>query len=82
MQRGFSNGSSSTNAALIVSELMNEARDSKKELFIASLDARKAFDVVYQKSLFVKLFDIGVEPDLWRIMLNWYDGASSPSQME
>ena len=77
MQRGFSNGSSSTNAALIVSELMNEARDSKKELFIASLDARKAFDVVYQKSLFVKLFDIGVEPDLWRIMLNWYDGASS-----
>ena len=34
MQHGFSNGSSSTNAALIVSELMNEARNSKKELFI------------------------------------------------
>ena len=76
MQRGFSNGSSSTYVALMVPELMNEARDSMKELFIASLDARKAFDVVYQKSLFVKLFDIGVEHDLWRIMLNWYDGAS------
>ena len=76
-QRDFSDGSSFLiNAALMVFKLMNRARDFKQELFIASLDARKAFYVVYQKSLFVQLFDIRVEPDLWRIMLNWYDGAS------
>ena len=32
--------------ALIVTELIGEAKQQKKTLYIASLDARKLFDVV------------------------------------
>ena len=45
LQKDFTDGSSSIIAALMVSEIMNEAIDTESELFIASLDARKAFDV-------------------------------------
>ena len=47
-QRGFTKNSSSINAAVIVSEVQNEAKFYKLNLHQVLLDACKAFDVVWQ----------------------------------
>ena len=46
LQLGFSGGISPVYAALVVTELMAEAADSKQELLVTFLDTSKAFDVV------------------------------------
>ena len=51
MQRGFTNNASAVNAALIISEAQNEAKDIGEPLKLVTLDACKAFDVVWQDSL-------------------------------
>ena len=76
-QRGFTKGSSSTNAALILTEAIAEAKDNNRELFVASLDAKKAFDVVYQNAMLYKLFFEGLDPSLWNLMYDQYQDASS-----
>ena len=77
LQRGFTKGTSSTNAVLLVSELVAEAEDLKKELFIASLDAQKTFDVVFQNAMLYKLFHADVDPTLWRLIYDMYQEATN-----
>lgn len=77
LQRGFTEGTSSLTAALILSEQMNEALDNKSELYIASLDARKAFDMVYHPLLMRKLYLSDVDPLTWCSINNWYEDLSS-----
>ena len=48
MQRGLTNNASAVNAALIISEAQNEAKDIGEPLKLVTLDACKAFDVVWQ----------------------------------
>ena len=55
LQFGFTEGHSPAMASLVVKEAIAESRESKTQLFIASLDARKAFDVVSQPILKMKL---------------------------
>ena len=45
LQRGFTKKSSSVNAALLISEVQNEAKDKGEFLTLIMLDAAKAFDV-------------------------------------
>ena len=82
LQKGFTKGSSSNNAVLVVSETIAEARDLKKELFIASLDAQKAFDVVYQDAMLYKLFYADLHPALWRLMFDMYQGATNQVKLQ
>lgn len=49
LQSGFTAKSSSINSALIISECIIEANESKKPLVLTTLDAQKAFDVIDQK---------------------------------
>ena len=60
LQYGFTEGKSPTMAALLVTEALAENKDLKQPTFMAALDVRKAFDVVWQDSLFQKLFLSGV----------------------
>ena len=58
LQRGFTSNTTSLSADLLVSELMTDAKDAGKNLFLASLDASKAFDVVNHASLLRRLFHL------------------------
>ena len=47
------------NAALLISEVQNEAKDKGEFLSLVTLDAAKAFDVVWQTSLMRKIYQEG-----------------------
>ena len=51
LQKGFTPGRSSIDAALILSECIAEAKNERKPLIVATLDAQKAFDVLDHKLL-------------------------------
>ena len=54
LQKGFTEKTSSMNAALILSECINEAKSQKTPMYIAALDVQKAFDVVNHNFLLHK----------------------------
>jgi len=68
LQRGFTEGTSPNHAALIVTECINEALDKKVPLALATLDAEKAFDVVWHNGLFRKLHHMNLHPDIWALL--------------
>jgi len=68
LQRGFTEGTSPNNAALIVSECINEALDNNTPMALATLDAEKAFDVVWHDGLFRKLHHMHLHPDIWILL--------------
>ena len=77
IQRGFTPGCSSLNAAFILSECILEAANSKHDLLLTTLDTQKAFDVVDQNSLLRKLYLDGIHGDDWLLLRNLYSDCSS-----
>jgi hypothetical protein len=59
-------------ASLMITEVISEAQENKLPLYVASLDAKKAFDVVNQKLLMKKIKGIGISNSLWQIIDSMY----------
>jgi hypothetical protein len=64
-------------AALILSELIAEAKSNKSPLYVAFMGARKAFDVVWHTGLFRDLYIFGITGDNWLFFKHWYDNVAS-----
>ena len=77
LQRGFTTGCSSLNAAVIVSECIQESKNTKQNLLFTTLDAQKAFDVVDQNSLLGRLYLDGIHGDDWLLIKDLYTLCSS-----
>ena len=77
LQKGFTAGCSSLNAAFILSECILEATNTKQDLYLTTLDTQKAFDVVDQNSLLRKLHLDGVHGDDWLLLKDLYSDCSS-----
>ena len=77
LQRGFTSGCSSANAAFFLTEAVAEATDLKKTLYVAMLDASKAFDVVVHSSLLAKLYNLDFTGVNWLLLQKWYQGMGS-----
>ena len=77
LQKGFTAGSSSMVAALILSECIYEAKNTKSTLFITILDAQKAFDAVDNKMLLRKLYLDGIRGNDWLLLQNLYHEMTS-----
>ena len=77
LQRGFTQGCSSVNAALILTECILESKNLKQDLLLTTLDTQKAFDVVDQNSLLRKLYLDGVQGDDWLLLKDLYSDCSS-----
>ncbi|CAG2213888.1 unnamed protein product [Mytilus edulis] len=82
LQRGFTKGISGLNAALILNELIAEAQDLHRPLYVAFLDAQKAFDLVWHSSLLRKLHQSGIESDSWLMFKEWYKDLTSQIKWE
>ena len=68
LQRGFTEGTSPLMAGLIITEAYAKAKDKNEPLIMQTLDAEKAFDVVWHDSLLRKLYKDGVRGDLWLLV--------------
>jgi hypothetical protein len=55
LQRGFTEKTSPTNAAIIITEGIAEAKNNGKSIAIISFDAEKAFDKLVHDKGFCKL---------------------------
>ena len=77
MQWSFTNKSTAINAALILLEAQNEAKENGLPLKLVTLDACKASDVVWQDFLLRKLYNTGIHGSLWFSLSNLYSGAVS-----
>ena len=76
LQYGFTAGVSPVMASLCFTEILAEARNTKQLVFMASLDAQKAFDVVSHQILIYKLMTDGAHRSLVKLIKDLYDGAT------
>ena len=76
-QFGFTKGCSPVYAALMLTEIIAEAKDSGTELYITLMDTSKAFDVVDHREMLNSLHEQGVTGTLWRIYDSMYDNIKS-----
>jgi hypothetical protein len=77
LQFGFTENCSPSHCAFIISEAIAEAKDVGKPLYITMMDARKAFDVVWQQSALVSLHEQGVTGAQWNSYVDLYESVSS-----
>ena len=77
LQRGFTQGCSSLNAAVILTECIQESKNQGQNLLLTTLDAQKAFDVVDHHSLLRRLYLDGVEADDWLLIKDLYTDCTS-----
>ena len=77
LQRGFTEGVSPLYVGLIISVRFFEAKDNQTELLMETLDAEKAFDIVWHDSLLRKLFNDGVGGDLWLLVKSLHRDANT-----
>ena len=77
LQKGFTEKTSTMNAAMILSECINEFKLQKKTLYIAALDVQKAFDVVGHNFLLWKLYLDGISGDNWLFMKDLFSNMTA-----
>ena len=77
IQFGFTAGRSPSHATFLLNEAIADAKDSKKPLFVATLDLQKAFDVVPHDILLNKLFNHGLPGVWWLLKKEAYSGRTT-----
>lgn len=77
LQFGFTEGCSPMAAALMVTELLAEAKENKSTLFLTFMDSSKAFDVVNHDAMLKALFEQGIRGQLWSLYDSMYSGIES-----
>jgi hypothetical protein len=55
-------------AAFVITEGINEAKDNGKTVSITTLDAEKAFDKLVHNILFRKLYHYNIDDDAWIVI--------------
>jgi hypothetical protein len=82
LQFGFTTECSPMYAALALTEVMGEAKDSGSQLFITFMDASKAFDIVNHQSMLNALYEQNVIGNLWNLYNSMYTDIQSVVKWE
>jgi hypothetical protein len=77
LQSGFTKGASPLHAAVMLTEAICESKGNGQVLYTATLDARKAFDVVHHSSLLRKLYLGGMSDSWWLLKDQLYSGLTT-----
>jgi len=72
LQFGFKKGIGCSNAIFALRQVIEYFNDRGSNIYIASLDASKAFDRVNHFKLFAILMKMGLPPSFVNIVVNWY----------
>jgi hypothetical protein len=77
LQCGFTSGLSPAYAALMLTEAIAEQKYLRKPLYVATLDAQKAFDVVDHASLLWKWHERGLNGIIWQLKDETYQNMTT-----
>ena len=77
LQKVFTQGQMPTIAALILTELITESAKRRSPLYVAFMDARNAFDVLWHMGLLKEMNKFGLHNNNWLFFQNWYENATS-----
>ncbi len=77
LQCAYQKSLSSMHASFNLQECVSHNTEQGSKVYTCLLDSSKAFDYVWHRGLFVKLFEIGVCGKLWRILINMYSYMKS-----
>ena len=72
LQFGFTEDMNPNMASLVITESLAECRETRKDLYVCSLDARKAFDIVPHDLLKFKLYHTPLRRSLWLLVDDLY----------
>lgn len=81
-QFGFKANSSCSHAILILKQTMHIAKYQRKRLYIAAIDAAKAFDKVNRTILWIRMLEIGVPPLIVLAIIKYYENSMMLVQLE
>ena len=76
-QFGFKDGVSCNNAAVLLTELLMDAKDTKQAIYVSYMDTSKAFDMVHHEGLLCALSKQGVHGPLWNLYNSAYSNIRS-----
>ena len=76
-QFGFRPGRSTIDASFILYSIIQKLHFENKRLYAAFIDLKKAFDSVYRNGLWYKLFHLGVNGKMLRIIRDMYSKVKS-----
>ena len=82
LQFGFSRGCSPIYAALLLTEIIADAKDSNQSLMITFMDTSKAFDVVHHNGMLNAIHEQGIRGNLWHTYNSMYTNIKSVVKWE
>ena len=68
--------------ALLLQETVSSALDTNGNVLVSYFDVSKAFDTVWIDGLFSKLYHMGIQGKLWRLMYRTYQGFECRVRIE
>ena len=68
LQGGDKAKCSSLETNLVVRETIAQYREENTNVYVCMLDAKKAYDGVWQDGLFYKRYEAGMDRNLWMIL--------------
>ena len=79
LQGGFQRhmGCTCNMTSYLLHESVDYTNENNSKLYVCFLDAQKAFDEVWHEGLFRKLFEMGVELYLLKVLISFHDHLSS-----
>ena len=72
-QFGFRKGRSTTDAIFVLNAIIQKILNKKGRLFCAFIDLKKAFDSVYLNCLWYKLYKLGINAKMLRVIKDMYN---------
>ena len=75
-QTAYRRSVSCANAIFTTQEVIAKYLNSGSKVYMCLYDLQKAFDSVEYAVLMDKLFEVGVNGKMWRLLRNWYEGGS------
>jgi hypothetical protein len=76
-QFGFRKGKSTEDALFILLNIVQHYLNENKRLYCVFVDLKKCFDTIYRNALWMKLYNLGVQSKLLRIIRDMYTKLKS-----
>ena len=76
-QFGFRKGKSTVDAIFALNAVVEHFLNHNKRSYVAFIDLKKCFDIIYRNAMWLKLFKHGIQGKVLRIVIHMYGDVKS-----